>query len=181
MKSSFISQNISNKFNKAIQPYSECYYVTILEAIWYYSEHVMLSHMILLSPWDKIPCWPLLHRPKLTPALCQTLIDKHITPALLTPYHEICHSIQGERNKGQQGIWHYFECITKSLWRNLVPESVFNSFTTEVPIIQKPVHDFHQWTGFYMRGTSVMKELRLLFQHKGLNKFLSVTLNITFT
>ena len=102
----------------------------------------MLSHMILLSPWDKIPCWPLLHRPKLTPALCETLIDKHRTPALLTPYHEIRHSIEGERYKGQQGIWHYFECITKSLWRNLLPESAFNSFTTEVPIIQKPVHDF---------------------------------------
>ena len=34
---------------------------------------------------------------------------------------------------------------------------LFNSFMTEVPIIQKPVH----WTGFNMIGTSVMKELRV--------------------
>ena len=32
-----------------------------------------------------------------------------------------------------------------------------NSFMTEIPIIQKPV----QWTGVYMIGTSVIKELKL--------------------
>ena len=37
------------------------------------------------------------------------------------------------------------------------PQVLFNSFITEVPIKQKPVHWF---AGFYLIGTSVMKELR---------------------
>ena len=35
---------------------------------------------------------------------------------------------------------------------------------TEVPIIKKPIHSFplkNQWTGFYMTGTSFMKELNM--------------------
>ena len=34
-------------------------------------------------------------------------------------------------------------------------EKYFSSFMTEFPIIQKPVY----WAGFYMIGTSVMKDL----------------------
>ena len=43
-----------------------------------------------------------------------------------------------------------------------------NSFMMEISIIQKPVH----WTGFYMIGTSVMKELRsITFKSDGFGKF----------
>ena len=40
--------------------------------------------------------------------------------------------------------------------------SLVNSFMMEVPIIQKPVHWFaNQWTGFYVIGTFIMKELKV--------------------
>ena len=39
---------------------------------------------------------------------------------------------------------------------------LINSFMTEVPIINESVHWFAMpWTGFYVIGTSVMKELTL--------------------
>ena len=45
--------------------------------------------------------------------------------------------------------------------------TLFNSITTEVPIIKKPLHWFaepSQWSGFYLIGTSAMKKLNDLWR-----------------
>ena len=50
--------------------------------------------------------------------------------------------------------------IVKSIHAKL--SLMLNSFMTEIPIIQKPVHRFckaNQWTCFYIIETSIMKEL----------------------
>ena len=54
---------------------------------------------------------------------------------------------------------------------------MFNSFMTEVPIIQKPVRRANQWTGFYMIGITVMKELRGIISFCPIKNF---TFNLTF-
>ena len=50
----------------------------------------------------------------------------------------------------------------------MVDEELLESFMAEVPIIQKPVHWFAKQIighGFYITGTSVMKELMLCYLH----------------
>ena len=90
-------------------PQSHCLWSPYLSGWWYTTSS---SHPLSASPfnhvilWDQIaegiPCWPLLHRPKLRPApsmpafICVIfqmftvkLSSKNIiTPALLTPYDE---------------------------------------------------------------------------------------------
>ena len=72
----------------------------------------------------------------------------------------ILYPLKTQENQRISGVFREYKYICPFF--NIVHQRVkqfapsFNSFMTEVPIIQKPVH---QWTGFYMTWTSLMKQL----------------------